>query len=464
MKGFASVLLSLYFTRITSKAYKGREGDLIGNVDIILTSYGTDWCGHCKTLAPTLEKLKDRFKDEPRVDIVRVDCGTNQDLCKQKGIQGYPTLIVTYKGQETEYSQGRGEEELHEAITHLLNKKITEFESEEEIKDFIKKDSVTLIGKFADTQGKGYTEFMHYAHKNLANYNFGTIIDKKEESIVTLYRKEDGGKETLSNITEEELEKFVEAHKHPQFAEIGPDNYSYYLNSERPLGYLFFSNDKEKELFNIAKEKVRELKISMNFVIIDATKFGMFADTLSLQQKWPCMAIQRNKERLKYILQEANETSIAEFITNFHADKIDPTFKSREEKADNNGPLLELVRSNFQNNVFDESKDVLVAFCAAWCPHCEKLIPILEEIGEKVNKDELLIAKVDVSENDIEDIIKTEITGYPTVYLYPAGCLPSDYIEFSGNRTEKELIDFIKKNGVNKSSIKEQKETEKDDL
>ena len=52
--------------------------------DVMLEAYAP-WCGHCKSLAPTYEKLGSIFKKEPRVTVAKVDATAN-DLPKSWGV------------------------------------------------------------------------------------------------------------------------------------------------------------------------------------------------------------------------------------------------------------------------------------------------------------------------------------------------------------------------------------------
>lgn len=61
------------------------------------------WCGHCKRLAPTWDKLSEKFPTK----VSKVDCTVERQLCQEQGIRGYPTLMFFKKGtSEGEKYQG----------------------------------------------------------------------------------------------------------------------------------------------------------------------------------------------------------------------------------------------------------------------------------------------------------------------------------------------------------------------
>lgn len=53
------------------------------------TMYGAVWCGHC-------QDQKKIFGNSFKY-INYVECPENQELCRQKGIDGYPTWIINDK-------------------------------------------------------------------------------------------------------------------------------------------------------------------------------------------------------------------------------------------------------------------------------------------------------------------------------------------------------------------------------
>lgn len=65
---------------------------------------------------------------------------------------------------------------------------------------------------------------------------------------------------------------------------------------------------------------------------------------------------------------------------------------------------------------------------------------------------QITIAKVDATANDVPD----EISGFPTIKLFPAGSKDSP-ITYSGSRTIEDLANFIKENGKYKVDVYEGK-------
>ena len=56
------------------------------------------WCGPCKAVKPTLEKLEAEYKG--RVDLWEIDADDSHELLQKLGVYGIPTLIAYREGRE----------------------------------------------------------------------------------------------------------------------------------------------------------------------------------------------------------------------------------------------------------------------------------------------------------------------------------------------------------------------------
>ena len=65
--------------------------ELISENDVVFVDFYANWCGPCKMLAPSIEKLAD---EHPEVKVVKIDVDQEQALAMQYQVQSIPTLIT----------------------------------------------------------------------------------------------------------------------------------------------------------------------------------------------------------------------------------------------------------------------------------------------------------------------------------------------------------------------------------
>jgi protein disulfide-isomerase-like protein len=64
----------------------------------VLVEFMAEWCGHCKTLAPKLKRLAEKFKANPNVVIAVMD-GTKNEV-PGVTITGFPAIYFYPKGKK----------------------------------------------------------------------------------------------------------------------------------------------------------------------------------------------------------------------------------------------------------------------------------------------------------------------------------------------------------------------------
>ena len=79
---------------------------------------------------------------------------------------------------------------------------------------------------------------------------------------------------------------------------------------------------------------------------------------------------------------------------------------------------LNIDHKNFQNEVMDSEKKVLLDFWAPWCGPCRRVVPLVEEIARE--RPDIKVGKINVDENP-ELAIQFGVMSIPTLVVMENG-------------------------------------------
>ena len=100
-------------------------------------------------------------------------------------------------------------------------------------------------------------------------------------------------------------------------------------------------------------------------------------------------------------------------------------------------PVMNINKNNFQNEVMNADKPVLLDFGAPWCAPCRMVVPVIEEIASE--REDIKVGKINVDEQP-ELASKFSIMSIPTLVVMKNGKIVQ---QVSGARPKDAILRML---------------------
>ena len=98
---------------------------------------------------------------------------------------------------------------------------------------------------------------------------------------------------------------------------------------------------------------------------------------------------------------------------------------------------ININKNNFQNEIMDSGKTVLLDFWAPWCAPCRMVVPVIEEIAGE--RPDIKVGKINVDEQP-ELTSKFGIMSIPTLVVMKNGKIVQ---QVSGVRPKNAILEML---------------------
>jgi thioredoxin 1 len=95
----------------------------INNGEKLIVDFFAQWCGPCKMMKPTFEKVAEEYRNEGSpVQLYTMDVEKNRDLAVKYNVRAVPTIKVFNNGDVVDSKTGiQMEGQLKDLVINLIN-------------------------------------------------------------------------------------------------------------------------------------------------------------------------------------------------------------------------------------------------------------------------------------------------------------------------------------------------------
>nr|XP_037286069.1 protein disulfide-isomerase-like [Rhipicephalus microplus] len=404
----------------------------------------------CEALASKFAKAAKQLEEEGSYIKLAKVYARFDGLLAWKYLRGLPTLTFFRNGHPVYYKGNHTIEEMIQWVKKKTEPPAQLISTVDDARIFVDSAEVTIVGFFKNQTSLEAKEFLKAAY----------TIDRHcfDERRKTLALKP----------TCDKIRTFVAVNSQPLVVELTEQNINDLLSGPiRQYSLLFYSKNSANmtEALKNFREAAASFRHKVVFVTINVDKEEIEL-ILMYFRIW-----QDNVPALRFAEYDGvgsvtpfmpeTDSLKTEDINTFVEGVLNGSIKDTPWLPDSFNSTIHrakvVVQENFDEVVFDKTKDVLVLFYSPWCTPCYHLTLHYDWLANMYNDHEdLLIVKMDATMNELEH---TDIHSFPTLRLYK-----KQNNEFEGDEEEKEgkeLGDEVP-DDMDKNVDKEQGEKEGD--
>ncbi len=100
--------------------------------------------------------------------------------------------------------------------------------------------------------------------------------------------------------------------------------------------------------------------------------------------------------------------------------------------------VLKITSENFEQEVINADKMVVVDFYADWCGPCKMMAPIIEEIAKEL-EGKAKVGKINIDDNQ-SLAVKYQVMSIPTIAIFKQGKVIQSFV---GVTDKQEILDAV---------------------
>lgn len=269
----------------------------ISTFDYILVDFYAPWCGHCKRLAPELEKAAPVLAGlKQPIVVAKLDADKYRSLANKHEIDGYPTLKLFMHGVPTEYFGPRKADLLVRFLKKFVAPDVAVLSSDSAIREFVEAadTSFPIFIGFGVDESKISTLAIKYKKKawfsvakDFSNEMMAFYDFDKVPALVARHPNYNEQSIFYGPFEETFLEDYIIQSLLPLVLPINQESLKLLKDDKRKVVLTIVNDeldDKSKELFKLLKAAASANR-DLVFGYVGFQQFEVFAESFDVNKK-----------------------------------------------------------------------------------------------------------------------------------------------------------------------------------